>query len=252
MAVASWDEYGAPGTSRIAFAQHLCAGLGVGNYSARENAPMFVLAWIAKEGMRPETNNPLATTMRAPGSTPLPGNSAGVQQYGDLDTALALYHKNLTTNPIYAKLVEALKGDSMADMARALQSSGWCGGPKAPCPGYGGSVLAIATGYKGSDAKFKAAALKPAGTKFQNTSPAGLDAGGAIPDHVPVVDDAASAISELGSIAGWLVNPHNWQRIGLVAGGAGLALVGLALIKHDTLAQAGKALASGSIAAAAL
>lgn len=254
----------APFTSRLGFAATLYRALGtpaVAGSIDRLPAVMFIVAWCAKEGARPQSNNPLNTVMRAPGSKPLPGNSAGVQQYDNLATAVGLYVKNLRTNPSYARFVHELASGTPESMAAALGASGWCGGPGAPCPGYGASVLGIYLGYRGSDGRYKTSGLTPAGTRFNAGDPGSaqasdLDPATAIEDAAGAAADAtgitsaADVLAKLGDVLSWLADPHNWTRAGMIAGGGVLVFVGIALIKHDTVAAAAGAIAKAAPLAA--
>lgn len=90
----------------------------------------FIEKWISREGGGGD-NNPLNTTQQMSGSTVLAGNSAGVQNYGDLDTGLQATVKTLN-NGYYGDILSALKsGDALAaDREGKLQHglSTWSGG----------------------------------------------------------------------------------------------------------------------------
>lgn len=65
----------------------------------------WLVSWAAKEGTAAR-NNPLATTLRTNGSTPLPGNSAGVQEY---PTAAAGVAATAATLKGYSSIVSAFQ-----------------------------------------------------------------------------------------------------------------------------------------------
>ena len=90
----------------------------------------FIERWIAREGGG-GANNPLNTTQQMSGSTALSGNSAGVQNYGDLDVGVQATVKTLR-NGYYPNIVAALMAGnaSQADAQGVLASdlSTWSGG----------------------------------------------------------------------------------------------------------------------------
>jgi hypothetical protein len=103
----------------------------------------FLDSWAHNEGTA-ALNNPLATTLTSPGSYPLPGNSAGVQQYstpgaGELATSTTL--KGLS---VYAPIVRGLRSGhpyqaQVADptgFAHALQA--WSGSGYTQVPSESG------------------------------------------------------------------------------------------------------------------
>lgn len=92
----------------------------------------WLLAWSQKEGTAARFN-PLATTLQTRGSTPLPGNSAGVQEYPNAATGIAATARTLRA---YSGIVAQLKsGDAIAysfnNPAALVQEYGtWDLGPK--------------------------------------------------------------------------------------------------------------------------
>ena len=90
----------------------------------------FIERWIAREGGG-GANNPLNTTQQMNGSTVLSGNTAGVQNYNDLDVGVQATVKTLR-NGYYPNIVSALMAGnaSEADSQGRLSSdlSTWSGG----------------------------------------------------------------------------------------------------------------------------
>lgn len=111
------------GGSRSAFADAVLNAAGLPVTQANVN---FMLAWMNREGTA-ASFNPLATTERIPGSVPLPGNSAGVQQYADLATGAQATARTLL-NGNYGDVVAALKSGSANPSAHYAGLGTWSGG----------------------------------------------------------------------------------------------------------------------------
>jgi hypothetical protein len=90
----------------------------------------FIERWITREGGGGD-NNPLNTTQQMSGSTLLSGNTAGVQNYSNLDVGVQATVKTLT-NDFYPNIVAALRSGNaeQADAAGQLSHdlSTWSGG----------------------------------------------------------------------------------------------------------------------------
>lgn len=90
----------------------------------------FIERWITREGGG-GANNPLNTTQQMNGSTVLAGNSAGVQNYGNLDVGVQATVKTLE-NGFYPNIVAALKAgnaeqaDAQGQLSQDLST--WSGG----------------------------------------------------------------------------------------------------------------------------
>lgn len=87
----------------------------------------FGLAWMQTEGNGGRFN-PFNTTLKMPGSTPLPGNDAGVQNYPSLNTGLEATRRTLTQTPGhgYELLLGKLRANASArELCEALIASDW-------------------------------------------------------------------------------------------------------------------------------
>lgn len=85
-----------------------------------------IVAWCVAEGS-PAQCNPLDDTQPMPGSWPLKGNSAGVQNYISLDEAMDAYLRTLSVNDFgYPAINEQLaKGDCACLVTEAIANSQW-------------------------------------------------------------------------------------------------------------------------------
>jgi len=153
------------GDTRLAWAEAFAAHVG----ATSEGAVKFALAWATEEGARPESNNPLNSTLAQPGSVALPGNPDGVRMYPTLDAGLAADLATIAnTDPAlgYAAVLDSLRRDNVASAAASLQHSGWCVDPTGPsheCAGYGARILGLVASYS-DPAVFDKAAQVLAGT----------------------------------------------------------------------------------------
>ena len=166
-------------------------------------------------------NNPLAVTN--PGGTPIPGNSAGVQQYSNWLTGLAATVTDIKANP--AMLAALQNNSSCQQYGGALAKSNWEGGGagNANNPGYGASVAAscnasAVASNSASDAFGQALANSNLGPNIisQLGNPALAVAGG-----------VASLSSLETKFLGDLTSAVWWKRVGIFAGGGALFVIGL-------------------------
>lgn len=113
--------------NEASFATAVLTGLGA---PVTQSNLDFIERWITREGGG-GANNPLNTTQQMNGSTVLAGNSAGVQNYGNLDVGVQATVKTLE-NGFYPNIVAALKAGSASDADAAGQLaqdlSTWSGG----------------------------------------------------------------------------------------------------------------------------
>jgi hypothetical protein len=68
----------------------------------------FIAHWLPLENTR-ALHNPMATTWPAPGSYPLPGNTAGVQQYPTYEQGVQMTAKTLLQNQYYPNIIAGLR-----------------------------------------------------------------------------------------------------------------------------------------------
>ena len=100
---------------------------------------------IQEEGVPGSEDNPLATTQKEPGSSAVSGNSAGVQEYPDLEEG-AYAEAQTLKEPGFSSLYQALLGgtDTPQQYAQALENSNYegLGGSKDPANvAYGQAYL---------------------------------------------------------------------------------------------------------------
>jgi hypothetical protein len=82
-----------------------------------------IVAWAEGEGMRPQNNNPLATTLGLPGAADV--NSVGVKAFLTEEDGLTATARTLT-NGLYENILVALReGASAQAVARAVADSPW-------------------------------------------------------------------------------------------------------------------------------
>jgi hypothetical protein len=82
-----------------------------------------IVAWAEGEGMRPQNNNPLATTLGLPGAANV--NSVGVKAFLTEEDGLTATARTLT-NGLYENILVALReGASAQAVARAVADSPW-------------------------------------------------------------------------------------------------------------------------------
>jgi hypothetical protein len=162
-------------------------------------------------------NNPLAVTNA--GGTPIPGNSAGVEEYSNWLTGLSATVTDIKNNP--AMLAALQSGASCQQYGGAVAKSNWEGGGAGQVnnPGYGASVAASCNdpavqNNSTSDAFGQALANSNLGPDIISElgNPA-LDVGGAV----------AAATESVPSFLALLTSSRTW----IFVGGAVVALVGL-------------------------
>jgi hypothetical protein len=86
----------------------------------------FISGWAKREGTA-AANNPLATTLRLPGSVPLPGNPAGVQQYTTPASGVEATARTLLSG--YPSIVSELRtGNPRFTLPVGSELGKWSGG----------------------------------------------------------------------------------------------------------------------------
>lgn len=110
-------------STRDDFARALLARLGA---PASDTNVEFLASWMAREGTSAQFN-PLATTLRVPGSTALGGNPAGVQNYPDFAAGVDATARTLLSG--YPRIVaDLIRGDGAAAGREAAELGKWSGG----------------------------------------------------------------------------------------------------------------------------
>lgn len=173
---------------------------------------VFFKGWAMVEGTAAK-NNPLATTLRVPGSVPLQGNSAGVQQYATPEQGAAATAATIRGG--YPNIVAALKTHSplvtgitpgiVADFGK------WSGGNGAD---YARKVFLAAQGNPSGKSAADIGSF--------DLGDAGNVAGGVVGDVLAVPRFLAK-----------ITDPHNILRGLQIVAGAVLVLAGLLLLARQ-------------------
>jgi hypothetical protein len=186
-------------------------------------------------------NNPLAVTNA--GGTPIPGNSAGVQEYSTWQQGLTATVTDIKANPA---MLSALQNNSSCQQyGGAVAKSTWegSGGNNAS---YGASV---AGSCNAPDVQSNMAS-SAFGTWLANNPNIGPDIvsqlGGAAES---AATSTTSDLAALGTLASDLTNGAWWKRVGLFALGAGIFVIGLAGF-ISTTKEGQKVVSQGESAAA--
>ena len=177
----------------------------------------FLSVWSKIEGTAAKFN-PLATTQRMPGSTTLPGNSAGVQEYATPQQGIQATAQTLRS---YPSIVLALK---LGDPSRIFNSPGGKADLSRWSTGH-------ATPYNDSYINSISSAFYDEKSASDWTSFDLTDAGHAVKSAVSaVVNPFASAIEEIITIVKVLTDPETWKRAGLIILGGVAALLGAYIV----------------------
>lgn len=203
------------------FAQAVLNDLGVPDTPQNRS---FIIGWSRAEGTAAK-NNPLATTLALPGSVPLPGNSAGVQQYPTIAEGAQATAATIG-NGRYPNIVAALRTGGA--VAHSFGNTGvysdlntWVSGR--PSPAVTGYVRNVLVGIQGG------------GTSISATDLGSFDLGnaasaaGAVAQHVPGVAQVESVTGFIGR----LTDPAYILRGLEIVAGAILVLLGLYLLARQ-------------------
>lgn len=217
------------GTRRIDFANTLLTAIG-GQHDA--DTLRVVIAWMMQEGQKPGENDPLASiNENQPHGQ---GGASDKFSFASIDNALAESAKQLSPGHVYSSIGDAFRARKPADqLIDAIQAGGWCGGPHAPCPGYGAGVRS--NFVRLADQKtYASEATKLAGSDDLTGAPHFNESdsitGGDVVASLPgasVVSGAVSAADAVGTVAQHLLDVSFWKRAGVMAIGAALILWGL-------------------------
>lgn len=206
-------------------------------------AVSWLRSWFARENTA-AAFNPLASTLRLPGSVDLPGNSAHVQQYQTAQQGVQATAHTLT-NGNYPTILMAIKSGDPAAMDRqgllANDFHTWSAGPNAPASaGYKsvyGTAVKDVTGGKSSSSN---GLVNTLGETLLSLNPvtaplawiSGLvgGAGGVVGGITSTAQAATSAVTVLTHAAAWVTNPHNWVRILEIGGGLAAIAMGLHML----------------------
>ena len=195
------------GASRADWATVFAQRIGASNPAAVQ----FVMAWTVEEGANVWANNPLNSSARTSGSSPLAGNADGVQIYPSVLSGLDADSQTLLGSPVYASVLAALRSGNVALAAAALEASPWCVAPGGgPCPGYGAAIQALVTAWRHSPATGMGVGAQPVGSVLTPVStPAGAPA-----DFGPVWQFLEAQLGKPYLWGG--AGPNSWDCSGLV------------------------------------
>lgn len=175
----------------------------------------FLVAWANAEGTSAK-NNPLATTLKKPGSTGLSGNPDGVQEYPTPELGVQATADTIRNYPsILAALKRGASFAGVSSPAVARELNIWSGhrSAGAKMTDYVKNVL---LGFQGN----------PSGQGASDWL--SYDLGNAATDAKKLVDKVTPAwVKGLGDVLGKVLDPHTWWRVGLMISGAVLVLAGL-------------------------
>lgn len=179
----------------------------------------FLEAWANAEGTAAHYN-PLATTLKLPGSQPLGGNPDGVQQYATPEQGVTATADTIRK---YPAIMAALKNPSYMSFSSPgvkHELTVWSGNTKNPT-GAAQYISNVLRGFQGN----------PSGSSASDwLSFDGNDLGNA-------AKKAASAITpewikNAGLLSAKLLDPHTWWRVGLLLAGGILVLAGILTMAH--------------------
>lgn len=184
-----------------AFYGAVLRNLGIQDDPARRG---ILKAWASLEGTAAR-NNPLATTLRAPGSIPLPGNSAGVQQYATPAAGAAATAATIR-NGHYPTIIAGLRAASVNGTTTFSDADlrTWSGG-----------------GY--DSARLKQAVTITTSVGGASRNQPGEQIAGAVASAASV-----SGIDLVGNLLGRFFDPGVWLRVLAAVGGT--AAIGLAIV----------------------
>jgi hypothetical protein len=199
-----------------------------------------MLAWQKAEGTSAKFN-PYATTQREQGSTTLPGNSSGVQEYTSFDQGVQATAATLQ-NGSYGPILAALRSGAGAQaVAQAVGRSPW---------GTDGQLMGqVAAGWGNGQG---AGVIQSIGYGGSNVPGVGGSIGvGDIPVVGGIVHGVASTATSVASFLGALTERSTWLRVAEIIAGLALGLGGLFLLGRILIAeQAGSIV--GTVAKGAL
>lgn len=177
----------------------------------------FVEHWIAREGTSAK-NNPLATTLKTSDSVPLPGNTAGVQQY-----------------PGYMEGVDA---------TAATFGNGYYPDILAAIASGHADQIDAAGGLAGGLSKWSGGSYTSVSNTTINPNPPSLNenqilsAGGVAKADQWGLGSLTSWTDGLKKVLGFLTTGSNWKRIGEFALGLALVVFGSILLFKNEAANA--------------
>lgn len=231
-----------PGFSRWSFAGDVLDAIGVTTSGQDGQANIVtMLAWQKAEGTSAKFN-PYATTQREQGSTTLPGNSSGVQEYTSWHDGVAATATTLQ-NGSYGAILQALRSGAGAQaVAQAVGRSPW---------GTNGQLMGqVAAGWGNGRGAGVIQSIGYGGSSVPGAGGGSIGVGD-IPIVGGVVNGITSTATSVASFLGALTERSTWLRIAEIVAGLALGLGGLFLLGRILIAEQAGSLV-GTVAKGAL
>lgn len=217
-------------TTRLGFAIAFLSGVG-GAHSA--DALHVVVAWQMAEGQTANENDPLANLNTH-------SSSGDKFAFPSIDNAVSAAVGVCAPGHVYQSIGDAFRaGKSAPDLINAIQAAGWCGGPKAPCPGYGALIRSNYNRLQDA-ATYQRESMKLVGNTAITGAPAhfsesdGITTGDVV-NSLPgagIVKGFANTTDAIAAFVSKIMDPDFWKRAGVFALGAALAFWGLVMLGH--------------------
>jgi hypothetical protein len=182
----------------------------------------FLVSWATAEGTTAQ-NNPLATTLKLPGSTGLSGNPDGVQQYATPEQGATATADTIKKYPsIVTMLRRGVSYQSASSPGVVRELNIWSGqrSAGAKLTDYVSNILA---NYQGN----------PTGKSGSDWLSTTGGVGAAASAVAGAAKDAVSWTASAAKVLGKLLDPSTWRRFGLMLAGGVLIIAGLGWLAHS-------------------
>lgn len=257
-------------TTRAAFGTSLCGAM---HATADQMRVAVIVAWCMMEGQEARENDPLAAWNANYGKPP--SLASDKFAYDTIGHAIVDSAKRMESGQVYGSIGDAFRNGSATaqSIITAIQNAGWCGGPKAPCIGYGAGITSNYNRITKDAASWTSASGVICGTTGIDaqlvgtiTGP-GFQIGGPgipninVPNPIGTVDDAVKALGTLANLFSTLVGNLTtvafWKRAGVFVAGLVALFVGLFIVFRDSkpvgaVKSAAKGVTEAATAAAVL
>lgn len=224
----------APGvdTSYEEFFAEVLTGLGI----QPTQANLYALADVAHyEGLNTYFN-PLNAVIKEPGSSLLPGNKSGVQEYTSFAQGVQGTDALLTGNPVWAPVVAALKDGSEGQIISAFDTAYGSWGSKGPGT-YDLNTLAqildgqVSQGKAIGNPSGPGGALGKVGSVLglsPGSTPVGIQAANGVVNSVESVTDLAKDVgSIINDVYSNVTSADFWIRVGFIVLGLFVLLIAI-------------------------
>lgn len=182
----------------------------------------FLVSWATAEGTSAK-NNPLATTLRLPGSTGLSGNPDGVQQYATPEQGVQATADTIKKYPsILTGLRRGVSYQTVSSPGVVRELNIWSG-QRAKGTTVTDYVRNILLNFQGN----------PSGSSASDWLSSTGGVGAAASAVGSAVKDTVGWTVNAGKLLGKLLDPHTWWRVGLMLAGGVLIIAGLAWLAHS-------------------